>query len=156
MAEAIRRYKYGGHVELARPLGDLLRGAARAAAPRVELVGPEPLHARRLAERGYDQVALLSAAVAHELGVRHGVRALRRRRHTPRQAQLDRAARQANVAEAFLAAQPLTGRRVLLVDDVATTGATLGACEAALRRAGARTVGALVVARTPLAGAEPE
>jgi ComF family protein len=156
MADAIRRYKYGGHVELARPLGHLLRAAARASMPRADLVVPVPLHPRRLAERGYDQVALLSSAVARELGVPHGVRALHRRRHTPRQAQLDRGARMANVEQAFVAARPLAGQRVLLVDDVATTGATLVACVAALRQAGAETVGALVVARTPPTCVEPE
>jgi predicted amidophosphoribosyltransferase len=100
--------------------------------------------------------------VARELGVRHAVRALRRCRHTPRQAQLDRAARRANVGDAFVAPDAhdapgaLGGRRVLLVDDVATTGATLVACAAALRRAGAVPVGAVVLARTPEVTIEQE
>lgn len=156
MAEAIRRYKYGGHVELARPLGDLLRGVARAAAPGRVLVVPVPLHPRRLAERGYDQVALLSAAVARELGAPHGVRALRRSRHTPRQAELDREARRSNVEAAFELGADVAGRRVLLVDDVSTTGSTLAACVTALRRGGAHVTGALVLARTPTGDGETE
>ena len=74
-------------------------------------------------------------------------RALVRTRDTPRQVTLDGAARRENVRGAFgVRAQGLEGRRVILVDDVATTGATLGACEAALAAAGAASVRALVVA----------
>lgn len=117
---------------------------------RVDVVIPVPLHPARLAARGYNQAALLGAAVAGELAVPLVARALSRTRATPPQARLDRAARLGNVAGAFRVRMParVRGRRVLLIDDVSTTGATLAACAAALREAGAAEVTALVVART--------
>ncbi|MGZ6589748.1 MAG: ComF family protein, partial [Solirubrobacteraceae bacterium] len=96
-------------------------------------------------------------AVARELAVPLEARALMRVRHTPQQARLDRAARQVNVAGAFRVRVPgrVRGRRVVLVDDVCTTGATLAACVAALREAGAAEVRAVVVARAEVGeGAE--
>jgi ComF family protein len=150
LAAAIRRFKFAGRPDLARPLGHLLRRAARDAAASADRVVPVPLHARRLAERGYNQAALLARHAADELGVPLDARALVRLRDTPQQANLVREARLANVARAFRARPPaaLRGGRVLLVDDVATTGATLEACRDALLEAGAAEVTALVVART--------
>jgi ComF family protein len=157
VAAALRRLKYAGRADLAAPLGHLARRAAHAARPRVDLVIPVPLHPARLAERGYNQAALLGAEVARDLEVPMAPRALARTRHTPQQARLDRAARLRNVAGAFRVRAPaaVRGKRVLLVDDVSTTGATLAACAAALREAGAAEVTALVVARTEARG-EPE
>lgn len=150
VADALRRLKYGGRSDLAVPLGHLARRAARSARVLADVVIPVPLHPARLAERGYNQAALLGAEVAEELGVPLSARALSRTRHTPQQARLDRASRLGNVAGAFRVRTPVQvrGRRVLLIDDVSTTGATLAACAAALREAGAATVTALVVART--------
>ena len=151
VAEAVRRFKYAGRSDLARPLGDLLRSAARQAAITADLVVPVPLHPRRLADRGYNQAALLARHAARELEVPLAACALARSRDTPRQASLERAERSKNVASAFRAARRagVEGRAVLLVDDVATTGATLNACADALVAAGARSVRALVLARTP-------
>lgn len=149
IAGALRRLKYAGRAELAGPLGDLLRRAARDRELAADVVVPVPLHPARLAERGYNQAALLGAEVARELGAPMEARALRRVRHTPQQARLDRGARLSNVEGAFCARWPerVRGRRVLLVDDVSTTGATLAACAEALREAGAAHVAAIVVAR---------
>jgi ComF family protein len=149
VAEALRRLKYGGRAELARPLGHLARRAARAASLHADAVVPVPLHPARLAERGYNQAALLAIEVARELEAPLWPRGLGRVRATAQQARLDRAARRDNVAGAFEArsARRIEGRRVLLVDDVCTTGATLAACAEALRAAGAAEVTALVVAR---------
>ncbi|MFT3766723.1 MAG: phosphoribosyltransferase family protein [Minicystis sp.] len=150
VAEALRRLKYAGRSDLAGPLGHLARRAARAAHLDVDVVIPVPLHPARLAERGYNQAALLATEVARELAVPTSALALARTRHTPQQARLDRAARLGNVTGAFRVRLPaqVRGRRVLLVDDVSTTGATLSACATALRDAGAAAVTALVVART--------
>lgn len=151
VARAIVVMKYASRPDLARPLGDLLFRAVSASPVDVRgaLVVPVPLHPRRLAERGYNQSALLARRLAHHLGAPLAPVALARDRDTPRQATLDRAERLANVAASFRARNParVRGRRVLLVDDVRTTGATLEACAAALRAAGATTVLTAVVAR---------
>ena len=149
VAAALRRFKYRSRPDLAKPLGRLLGEAARDADLRADLVIPVPLHPRRLAERGYNQAALLAAEVAGALDAVLVARALTRVRDTAQQARLARGDRLGNVGDAFTARWPerIRGRAVVLIDDVATTGATLAACAEALRRAGAASVIALVVAR---------
>jgi ComF family protein len=148
VATAIVRFKYAGRSDLAGRFSAIMAAAAALVTPTVDLVVPVPLHPRRLVERGFDQAALLGAPVARRLGIPHAPRALQRTRATPPQASLDRVARSANVAEAFRCAsvRAVTGRRVLLVDDVRTTGATLSACAEALLSAGAAQVSTLVLA----------
>lgn len=149
LARAIRRFKYDGERALASELGALvaLRVAADIARGQVlDVVVPAVLHVARARERGYDQAALLAAAVSSACGL--PLRApLRRVRASGPQVDLDRAARAENVRGAFIAeAGALRGLRVALVDDVATTGATLAAAAGALRAAGARAVRCYVVA----------
>jgi ComF family protein len=148
VATAIVRFKYAGRSDLAARFAGIMGAAASRLAPDVDLVVPVPLHPRRLVERGFDQAALLAAPIARRMTIEHAPRALVRTRATPPQASLDRAARSANVAEAFRCSSPRTlgGRRVLLVDDVRTTGATLRACAEALRAAGVSEVRTLVLA----------
>jgi ComF family protein len=147
IARAIVRYKFESRPDLSRPLGDLL---VRALPVDLEanLVVPVPLHPTRLAERGYNQAALLATRLAQHLSVPLSALALARTRNTPKQTSLERTARLANVADA-IRARPnsrLSGARVLLVDDVRTTGATLSVCSRALLAAGARDVVTAVVA----------
>ncbi|TME92132.1 MAG: ComF family protein [Chloroflexi bacterium] len=148
LREAIHRLKYGGERGLAAELGalvarevaaDLARGVA------LDAIIPVVLHPSRAAARGYDQARLLAAAVAARTGL--PVRAaIHRVRASRPQVELDRAARAANVRRAFLAeAGALRGLRVALVDDVATTGATLHDAASAARAAGARHVRAYVI-----------
>ena len=147
---AIRRLKYEDCPFLARPLGQLLRGACRAASLKADVVVPAPLHPRRLAERGYNQSALLARHVAAEIGAPLYARALERTVDTPPQVDLSAEERRANVAAAFAVRQraAVYGRTVLLVDDVLTTGATFDACRNTLLAAGAQRVMGVVVART--------
>jgi ComF family protein len=151
MARAIVRLKYERRPDLARPLGDLLWRALEpgCGAWADAVVVPVPLHAKRLAVRGFNQSVLLAQRVARGLQAPLWALALRRLHDTPRQATLDRQARITNVARAFTTrrAERIRGRRVLLVDDVRTTGATLEACEKALRAAGAVHVGWAVLAQ---------
>jgi ComF family protein len=148
LADGLRRFKYHGRPDLARPLGELLRLAAQALPEqaRWDVILPVPLHPLRLAGRGYNQASLLARATARDLAVAVRPGWLRRTVNTPAQAQLDAAARRENVRRAFVANRRVEGKRVLLVDDVATTGATLTSCAEALGRAGASVDHALVVA----------
>lgn len=132
-------------------MGSLMTQAALRWAGEVDAVVPVPLHWRRRRWRGYDQAALLARPTAKALGVPALLRGLRRVRHTPSQVNLPHDERQANVAGAFAPGRLRGVGRVLLVDDVRTTGATLEAASKALRAGGAREVRTLVLAARVLA-----
>jgi ComF family protein len=147
LADAIHAMKYANRPALARPLGNWL--AARATLPPSAFVVSIPLARRRRVERGYDQAALLADALArasHAQGRRLRA-ALRRVRETPPQVGRTREERVRNVAGAFEASAAVSGRDVVLVDDVVTTGATADAAASALRRAGARSIVVVALAR---------
>lgn len=149
--EAVHRLKYRGQRALAEPLGGLMADWWERRGAEVDLIVPVPLHPKRLRERGYNQAALLAKVMARHVGrplADDGV--LVRVRHTRSQMELGEAQRRRNVIGAFRADEVgVRGRRVLLVDDVCTTGATLEACTDALRAAGAVEVRAFTLARTP-------
>ena len=109
-------------------------------------VVPVPLHPRRMRARGFDQALVLARQVGRARRLRVRARALVRVRDTPSQTGLSRTARRRNVRGAFRAARAVPGR-IWLVDDVVTTGATLGEAARALRRAGAKEVIGLCAAR---------
>jgi ComF family protein len=135
-----------------RPLlgGPALGGRSHGALPRCDVVVPVPLHFWRQCRRGFNQSLLLAQTLGRELGLPVAARLLARPRAGRRQVGLGRAERLRALAGCFAAPPGRTrGLRVLLVDDVMTTGATLQACAAALRRAGAASVLGCVVARTP-------
>lgn len=115
---------------------------------RYDAVVPVPLHWKKRWSRGFNQAELLARPVAKRRGI-PVLNALCRRKSTEVQASLTMAARRKNVQGAFLArpGAKLQGKRILLIDDVMTTGATAGACAMALKRAGAASVTLAVLAR---------
>lgn len=147
---AIIAFKYGGDLSLSAPLGRMLQTAlARAGLAGLEVIVPVPLHPQRQRGRGFNQAELLGRQVSAATGLPLR-RALCRVGHTEPQAGMGRSARLANVGKAFAVARAqVTGRTVLLVDDVYTTGATADACAKTLLAAGARSVHTLVVAVAP-------
>lgn len=146
IAHAIHRFKYQGHSDLSSALGSLMAEGAARWAGEVDAVVPVPLHWRRRRSRGFDQAALLAKPIARSLEVPALLRGLRRVRHTPSQVDLPHHERQQNVAGAFAPARLGSVGRVLLVDDVRTTGATLRAASHALEVAGVHKVRTLVLA----------
>jgi ComF family protein len=149
---ALHELKYAGERRLAVPLGEAVaRRWARAGAGG-DVVVPVPVHRDRLRRRGYDQAALIAEVAARRLGLPFAP-ILERQRATTAQFDLDRSHRAGNVAGAFRLRgppptdAPLRDRWVVLVDDVVTTGATLGACARPLLDAGAIAVSAIAVAR---------
>lgn len=149
LREALHQLKYQGRTALAEPLGGLMAAYWVQHALSADIVVPVPLHAARLRERGYNQAALLARAMTRRIGLALDEQTLVRERATAPQVDLDASQRKENVRGAFrCSARTLTGRRVLLVDDVCTTGATLEACAIALYEGGASSVQALTLART--------
>ena len=148
--DALHALKYRGERRLAAPLGTAAAARWREAAIGGDLLVHVPVHGERRAARGYDQAELLARAAAAALRLR-AVPALRRDRATVPQYELGRDRRAANVAAAFgmdpAWVPAVTGRWVVLVDDVLTTGATLVACAQTLLEGGAAAVSALTVAR---------
>jgi competence protein ComFC len=147
LREWIHLYKYGRVKTMVRPLSEL----AEAALPRGEqwdAVVPVPLHWRRRWSRGFNQSNLLAHVIARRSGI-PVIQALKRVRYTSTQTGLSNTGRRKNVAAAFAAVRrhPVVGRRILLVDDVMTTGSTATACASILRRAGATRIVLLTVAR---------
>lgn len=136
--DAVLTLKYRGQRRLALPLGDMLAEAAKRLDLRPDIIVPVPLHASRKRQRGYNQAELLARRCANRMHLPCEPRLLVRQRATPPQVGLSGAERRTNVAGAFAVAAPahaaarLSGKRVLLLDDVTTTGSTLDAAAAAL------------------------
>ncbi len=148
MRSALHRLKYRRNMALGEALARPLAAFAAAQGWSVDLVAPIPLGRQRLQERGYNQVALFAWPMAVFNGWPYDPGAVRRCRETRSQVGLSAAERRENMRDAFWAdSSRLRGKTVLLVDDVATTGATLSACAQAVLAAGARQVLALTLAR---------
>lgn len=148
----IHLFKYSGMKPLARPLAAYLeRATSRDQSEKDEpydAVVAVPLYWRRRWTRGFNQAELLARHVAKRRGIPL-LGALRRKRATAAQAGLASAGRRRNVAGAFVLKpnQNLAGKKILLIDDVMTTGATASACASVLKRGGAKSVSLLTLAR---------
>lgn len=151
MREALIALKYRGLTALSAELAALLANyvSKRTAFAAVDVIVPVPLHRSRQRERGYNQSEVVGRELGRLLGLPVNIKALSRLRSTAPQAQqASRDERLRNIEGAFAAqAEEAQGQRVLLLDDVCTTAATLNACALALRAAGAQAVWALTIAR---------
>jgi ComF family protein len=160
LLKAVHCLKYKGRIELARPLGRVLFSSFQQhwQSDEIDILLPVPLHRRRMRSRGFNQSLLLlrdwprlmTAAGGDAVGIQIAPRLLARSKATPPQIGLGRKERRKNLRGAFTVTTPdqVKKKRILLVDDVYTTGATADACATALRRAGAARVEVLTLART--------
>jgi len=149
MRQAIHQLKYRNLRALAAPLAKLLNDYLSTNPVPGEVLVPVPLHQKRLRERGYNQSSLLAQELGKLTRLLVVDDCLIRQRHAPPQARTSTVdERRSNVADAFTCRDSrLRDRQVLLIDDVSTSGATLDACAAALKAAGATSVWGLVLAR---------
>lgn len=147
----VSKLKYADKTHLAPYLGRLMAAQGREALEGAELLIPVPLHWRRMLTRRYNQSLLLAREVSKASGISLLPDALKRKRHTPPQASLSRKERLDNVRGAFAATDQgkaaMKGKTVVLIDDVMTTGATIEACCKTIKRAGAKEVRVLTLAR---------
>ncbi|MCI0709136.1 MAG: ComF family protein [Chloroflexi bacterium] len=142
LRSAIHALKYEREKRAGELLGHLINEQLETANVSFDIIIPVPLHEARLRERGYNQAKMIA------LGVSRGTllsNALERHRYTTSQVNLSAHERQSNVQDAFRARDTFTGERVLLVDDVCTTGATLLACASALQESGVGDIYAATV-----------
>ena len=150
--KVIHLLKYRHRKSLAEPLARMLASSLRQERrfDAMEAILPVPLHAVKARSRGYNQSELIAAHLARRTGLRLLKGTLRRTRNTPSQSGLGLARREINVRGAFGVKdrQTISGKRLILVDDVLTTGATVDACVEVLLQAGAEEVCVLTVART--------
>ena len=146
----VHHLKYADRVSLARPIGCILRDLMRTECFKAEVAIPVPLHRSRERQRGFNQAEL----IARNLPLAVDTRILRRRKHTPSQTGLSRAERAKNLSAAFELRGDVAGARVLVVDDVLTTGATMNEIAKVLKRGKAARVEVLTFARVP-DGASP-
>lgn len=148
----IHEIKFFGKKSLAKPIGEELAKTVSAESEfmAADWVIPVPLHRTKLRERGFNQSLLLSEQISERTGIPVNEKALRRIRYTKPQSKLTAIERDWNVRGAFKVknSDELAGKKVILVDDVLTTGSTMKACAEALKSAGVRKVLALTAAAT--------
>ncbi len=146
LREAVQGLKYDNNRQLAEPLGKRLAARLAALDWTIDMIVPVPLHAKRLAERGYNQAQVIAEYLAAHTGLSCVPGAIRRDKFTRSQVELSAAERLVNLADAFHGDSALlAGQTILLIDDVYTTGATLSNCADAALAAGARAVYGLTV-----------
>jgi ComF family protein len=152
----VQALKYRGGRAMGRALALLLRAELTAVRPEIDALVAVPLHRTRLHERGYNQAQEIARVLARALEVPALEYGIERRVATPAQAGQGAKERRSSVAHAFRIRRALAGRRIAIVDDVVTTGATVNALAAELKAAGAARCVVLAVARTPARAGMPE
>ena len=151
LRNAIHQFKYRGGLMFAKPLGQLLaeHGSRLLTVEAIDLIVPVPLHRRRLRQRGYNQSLELARHVGACWTIPVAPEWLVRNRETPQQTALSRQERDRNMRGAFAWNGPSLGdKRVVLIDDVYTSGATANECAGVLKKSGAGTVEVLTLAHT--------
>jgi len=150
--DLIHSFKYNRKTHLRNPLALMtLEGmSVFLVNQNPHLIIPVPLHRSRLRQRGFNQAVLLGRAISHQLSLPMSPNTLARTRPTEPQIDLSAAQRQVNVKGAFTVSKPdqVAGKRILLLDDVMTTGSTMNECAKELKKAGADVVIAATIART--------
>ncbi len=147
--EAVHSLKYKDIRALAPVLGEIMADLGQPGRTKPDLIVPVPSHPRRMRERGYNQAELLARQYAIKVGTPISTTAVARIVDTPRQVDLPASQRVRNTRGAFKASPEVRDQRILLIDDVMTTGSTLQECARALKTAGAERVDALTLAREP-------
>ncbi|MCW3058218.1 MAG: putative amidophosphoribosyltransferase [Capsulimonas sp.] len=151
LRHAIHLFKYRDRPQLAQPLGHILAQHLQTGdlfETPFDLIVPVPMHPARQRVRGYNQSERLARVLSQELGIPMDAKSLYRTRNTRPQVGLASGARESNLIGAFAIRNPsaITGKTILLLDDVSTTGSSLNECAAALKSAGAKTVYGLTLA----------
>ncbi|MBF8250647.1 MAG: amidophosphoribosyltransferase-like protein [Deltaproteobacteria bacterium] len=144
-AKAIHRFKYGHDTTFSRPLGSMM---ADYPLESFDLIIPVPLHIKRLRERGFNQSLLLANAIGKRQRIPVDPYILKRIRWTVPQVNLTGRERKVNVRGAFEVCGDVREKRILIVDDVYTTGATVSECSKVLKESGAKEVCVLTLSRT--------
>jgi ComF family protein len=147
--EAIHLFKYQNLRCLAKPLAAELAGYLKRNPLPADLIVPVPLHRKKLRERGYNQSELVALELGRMVGLQVDCKSLERSLETKPQARLEKAAqRRRNVAGAFQCLDKTpAGRKILIIDDVATSGETIHSCALPLKQAGASSIWGLTIAR---------
>lgn len=147
--QAILQFKYHNIKALADPLSNLMSAYLRRHLLSFDIIMPVPIHKRRLRERGYNQSSLLAQRLSRMTNIPVVEDVLIRTKHTPSQAKSDSVdQRRKNIRNAFRCVNhDISGKRILLIDDVCTSGATLNSCAASLKSAGAASVWGFTLAK---------
>jgi ComF family protein len=150
LRDALLRFKFGGHLSVGRALSELLLETFEKhfASSDFDIIVPIPMYDRRLPSRGFNQAVILAEGVESGTGIPLDRFSFRKIKDTPPQVGLTRRERVANLKRSFSVSKPdrIRGRRILLIDDVATTGSTIEEASRTLLKAGAGRVEALVLA----------
>jgi ComF family protein len=147
--QAIIQFKYHNVKALAEPLAKLMTQGLDGSSIKADMLVPVPSHPQRLRERGYNQAALLAGKLSRLTSIPVDDRALVRTKNTPQQAKTDSLAQRIeNMSDAFACSRHgLAGKRILLIDDVCTSGTTLNSCAIPLKASGAASVHGITLAK---------